>query len=161
MRRRFLRKSLWVAALLPALALGCGWLPARDSKPKDLRILQRWTGDYPLAELDRLPEGQRQSRVGYLGDTAAFTRFWQVFKPETPAPTPDFSKHLVVFARNVDLYRRMLIAKVTLTRGVAEIIDVGTASEAPIEDRVAIALALIPRDGLEFVQRGEERIPVR
>lgn len=161
MRRRFSRKSLWVAALLPALALGCGWLPSRDGKPKDLHILQRWAGDYPLAQLDRLPEGQRQSRVGYLGDPAAFTRLWLAFKPDTPVPTLDFSKNLVVFARNVDLYRRTLIAKVTLLRGVAEIVDVGTASESPIEDQVAIALALIPRDGLEFIQRGKERIPVR
>jgi len=161
MRRRFLRKSLWVAALLPALALSCGWLTSRDGKSKDVRILQRWAGDYPLAELDRLPEGQRQSRVGYLGDAAAFTQLWQILKPGTPVPTLDFSKHLVVFARSVDLYRRTLIGKVTLTAGVAEIIDVGTASESPIEDKVSIALALIPRDGLEFIQRGKERIPVR
>lgn len=161
MPRRFSRESLWVAVLLPALALGCGWLTPRDGKPKDLRILQRWAGDCPLTQLDRLPEGQRQSRIGYLADADAFTRLWQAFKPDTPAPTLDFSKNLVIFARNVDLYRGTLIAKVTLTRGVAEIVDVGTASESPIEDRVAIALALIPRDGIEFLQRGKERIPVR
>jgi hypothetical protein len=161
MRRRFSGKSLWVAVLLPVLALGCGWLTSRGGISKDLLILQRWSGDYPLAQIDRLPEGQRQTRVGYLGDAAAFTRVWQAFKPETAAPALDFGKNLVVFARNVDLYRRTLIAKVTLTAGVAAIVDVGTASESPLEDKVAIALALIPRDGIEFIQRGKERIPVR
>jgi hypothetical protein len=160
-RRQFSHKSLWVAALLPALAFGCGWLASRDEKSRDLRILQRWAGDYPLAQLDRLPEGQRLSRVGYLGDAAAFTQVWQAFKPGTPVPTLDFSKNLVVFARNVDLYRRMLIVKVTLTRGVAEIVDVESASEAPLEEKFAIALALISRDGIEFILRGEVRIPVR
>ncbi len=161
MRRRFSHQSLWVAVLLPALTLGCGGLTSRDGQPKDLPILQRWAGDYPLAQLDRLPDGQRQSRVGYVGDAAAFTRLWQAFKPDTPVPALDFSKSLVVFARNVDLYRRTLIAKVTLRLGVAEIVDVGTASVSPIEDKVAMALALIPRDDLKFIQRGKERIPVR
>lgn len=161
MRRWFSGESLWVAALLPVLALSCGWLGTRDAKPKDLHILQRWAGDYPLAQLDRLPEGQRQSRIGYLGDAGAFTQLWQVFKPGTPVPTLDFSKNIVVFARNVDLYHHTLIAKVILTRGVAEIIDVGSDSESPVEDKIAMALALIPRAGLEFIQRGKERIPVR
>lgn len=161
MRRWFSGERLWVAALLPALALSCGWLGTREAKPKDLHIQQRWAGDFPLADLDRLPEGQRQSRIGYLGDTGAFTQLWQVLKPGTPVPALDFSKNIVIFARNVDLYRRTLIAKVTLTRGVAEIIDVGTESESPLEDKVAMALALIPRAGLEFIQRGKERIPVR
>jgi hypothetical protein len=147
--------------LLPALALSCAWLTSPEGTPKDLPILQRWTGDYPLAQLDRLPEGQRQSRVGYLGDAAAFTRVWQVFKPGTVVPAVDFSKDLVVFARNMDRYHRILIAKVTLTLGVAEIIDVGTASASPIADKVTMALALIPRGGVELIQRGKERIPVR
>lgn len=161
MRSLFLRKGLWVAALLPGLALGCAALTSRDLPSKDLPILQRWTGDYPLVQLDRLPEGQRGSRVGYLGDAAAFTRLWQAFKPDTAVPPLDFGKNLVVFARNVDSYHRTLIAKVTLTGGVAEIVAVGTASTSPIADKVGMALALIPREGLEFIQRGKERVPVR
>lgn len=161
MLRSLLHKRLWVAALLPVLALGCAALSSSGGTPKDLPVLQRWTGDYPVAQLDRLPEGQRQSRVGYLGDAAAFMQFWQVFKPETAVPAIDFAKNLVVYARNVDLYQRTLIAKVTLTGGVAEIVDVGAPSESPIEDKVGMALALVPRDGVEFIQRGKARMPVR
>jgi hypothetical protein len=160
MRRLFSRKNPWMAALLSALVLGCAALTSRGGPPRDLPILQRWSGDYPLAQLDRLPEEQRHSRIGYFGDAAAFTRFWQGFKPETAVPALDFSRNLVVFARNVDRYHRTLIAKVTLTLGVAEIVDVRTASASAVEDKVGMALALIPRDGLEFIQRGKERVPV-
>jgi hypothetical protein len=160
MRRRFARQSLRAAALLAVLVLGCAAAASRGGAPRDLSILQRWTGDYPLAQLDRLPEEQRHSRVGYFSTPAAFTRFWQGFKPETAVPAIDFSKNLVVFARNVDRYHRTLIAKVTLTAGVAEIIDIRTASSAPVDDTLGMALALIPRDGIEFIQRGKERVPV-
>lgn len=141
--------------------MGCAGAAPRDGIPKDLPILQRWTGDYPLAQLDRLPVGQRQSRIGYLGDAAAFTQVWQIFKPDTAVPELDFSKNIVVFARNMDLYHRILIAKVSLTLGAAEIIDVGTASALPVEDRVALGMVLIPREGIKFIQRGKERIPVQ
>jgi hypothetical protein len=161
MRRPFLRKRLWVAALLPGLVLGCAALTSPDAPSKDLPILQRWTGDYPLAQLDRLPEGQRRSRVGYLGDATALAQLWQAFKPDTAVPSLDLGKNLVVFARNVDFYQRTLIVKVVLTGGVAEIVAVGAAATSPIEDKVGMALALIPREGLEFIQRGKERVPVR
>jgi hypothetical protein len=161
MAKAFRPSSLWAAALLSALALSCAALGPPAEIPKVLPVLQRWTGDYPVGQLDRLPEGQRRSRVGCLSDAAAFKRFWQAFKPDTAVPAIDFSKNLVIFARNMDRYHRTLIAKVTLQDGVAEIVDIGTASASPIEDKVGVALALVPREGVQFIRRGKERIPVQ
>ena len=113
-----------------------------------------------MAQIDRLPEGQRQSRVGYLGDAEAFGRVWREFKPGTAVPAVDFGKQIVVFARNLDLYYRTLIAKVVLWHGAAEVVAEETLSTRPAEDKVAMALALIPRAGIEVVQAGKERVPV-
>ena len=44
--------------------------------------------------------------------------------------------------------------------GVAEVIAIETLSATPVEDKVAIALALIPHEGVKFIQAAEERIPV-
>jgi hypothetical protein len=131
-----------------------------DGKPKDLSILQRWSGDYPVSQLNRLPEGQRKSRVGYFAHAVQFADVWQAFKPGEEAPEVDFSEHLVVFSRNVDFYNQTSIAKVILKNGVAEVIAIETRSARPIEDKVAMALAVVPRTGVKFILAGNERIPV-
>ncbi len=150
--------TLWIAF---AGLLACRAVSANGgSESKDLPIIQTWSGDYPVSQLSRLPDGQRGSRVGCLGDTATFTKMWQVFKPAEKTPEVDFSSHLVVFSRNIDFYNRTFIAKVTLQDGVAEVVAIETMSAIPIEDKVAMALAVIPREGVEFIQAGSERIPV-
>jgi len=133
----------------------------QGEKTTNRPILQRWVGDYPVAQLDRLPAGQRQARVGYIGDTETFASVWQVFKPGTTLPQVDFNKNLVVFVRNVTLYHPTLVEKVTLKDGVAEIVAAGplTPAEA-IGDRVVLGLAVISREGLKFIQADNEQIPV-
>jgi hypothetical protein len=37
-------------------------MAAKDNAPTDLMIIDRWGGDFPVARLALLPEGQRQSR---------------------------------------------------------------------------------------------------
>ena len=134
----------------------------QSEKPNNRPILQRWAGDYPVAQLDLLPEGQRQSRVGYIGDAVTFASVWQVLKPDTALPKVDFNKNLVVFARNVKLYYQTLVEKVTLKDGVAEIVAAGPlTSMPPIEDKVAMGLAVISREGLKFIHTDNEQIPVR
>ena len=150
--------ALWTA-LSGLVPLG-GTSANGDGEPKDLPILQAWSGQYPVARLDRLPAGQRTSRVGYIGDAATFVSVWQAFEPDAEPPFVDFSTHLVVFFRNVDFYNRTAIAKVTLEDGVAEVIAMETMSAMPIEDKVAMVLAVIPCEGVEFIQAGSERIPV-
>ena len=143
--------GLWACSIAAA---------SSDSEPRDLVILQSWSGDYPVSQLDRLPEDQRQSAVGYLGDVARFTNVWQAFKPGEKAPEVDFGKVLVLFFRNVNFYNRTSIVKVTLKDGVAEVMAMETLSSQPIEDKVAMALAVVPRAGVRFIQTGTKRIPV-
>jgi hypothetical protein len=71
--------ALWVAwvSLLPVCATPAG----RGNEPNALPILQSWRGDYPISQLNRLSEGQRVSRIGYLGDAVEFADVWRVFKP--------------------------------------------------------------------------------
>ena len=104
--------------------------------------------------------GQRRSRVGYLGDEKAFAAVWKVLRPAEDVPDVDFGRNLIVFSRNVNFYNRTSILKITLAEGVAEILAMETMSALPIEEKVAMALAEIPRAGVRFLQAGEERIPV-
>ena len=148
---------IWAALFILA---GSAVSIALEDPPKDLPILQTWSGDYPVSELHRLPPGQQESRVGYLGDTDIFTAVWQAFKPEDSVPDVDFTENLVIFSRNVDFYNRTSIVKVTLRNGSAEVIAIETKSALPIEDRVAVALAVIPRAGVKFIKAGKEMIPL-
>jgi hypothetical protein len=154
----------WAASLLMLVALAVfpcvGTLSAAEDPPVDLPVSRKWSGDYPVAQLDRLPEGQRRSRVGYLGDETAFAAVWKACKPGEEVPDVDFGKNLVVFSRNVDFYNRTNILKIILKGGVAEILAMETMSALPIEEKVAMALAEIPRAGVRFLQAGSERIPV-
>jgi hypothetical protein len=133
---------------------------AHAGEPGRLPILQNWSGDYPVAEFDRLPDGQRESRVGCIGDAMVLAAVWQAFRPGEKPPELGFDDNLVVFSRNVDYYNRTSIERVLLKDGVADVVAIETRSAIPIEDRVAIAFAAIPRAGVRFVQAGENRIPV-
>lgn len=138
----------------------CTTEPVASAPSGDQPIVERWSGDYPVAALDRLPEGQRNSGVGYLANAAAFEAAWSAFRPGEPVPTLDFGTHIVVFVRNVDFYNRTNIFKVTLKDGVLEVLAMATLSAIPIRDRVAMAMAVVPRQGVRFVKSGETRVPV-
>lgn len=127
----------------------------------ELHIFQDWRGDYPVSELHRLPEGRQTSPVGYLDNAQQFSNIWQVFKPGENVPDIDFKDYIVVLARNVTFYNRIGIAKVLLKNGVAEILTMETLSAFPIEGKVAMAIAVIPRTGVNFIEAGDERIPVK
>jgi len=164
MRNNARISTWWAASLLMLAALAVfacvRTLSAAEDPPVDLPVSRTWSGDYPVAQLDRLPEGQRRSRVGYLGDKEVFAAVWKAFKPGEEVPDVDFDRNLVVFSRNVDFYNRTNILKVTLKGGVAEILAMETMSALPIEEKAAMALAEIPRAGVRFLQAGSERIPV-
>ena len=57
-------------------------------------------------------------------------------------------------------YGRTAILKVILQNGVAEILARETMTALPIEDKAAMALAVIPRTGVKCIRTGNERIPV-
>jgi hypothetical protein len=142
------------------LCVGGAVAAARADEPREVPILQEWHGDYPVSELRRLPEGQRTTRAGYLSTTEEFASIWQAFKPKESLPDVDFGEHIVVFSRNVDFYNRTGIVKVIVRSGVAEILAMETMSSMPIEEKVGMGLAVIPRAGVNFVETGSGQIPV-
>ena len=153
-------RSLLACTVLAAVA-GCSNVPVAKPPPVELPISQAWSGDYPVAELDRLPAGQRQSGAGYLGSAAAFAPVWTAFRPGEALPAVDFGKQMVVFHRNLDFYNRTRIVRVTLDAGVAEVLAMETRSATPIADKVAMAMAVIPRAGVESLRSGTAVVPVR
>jgi hypothetical protein len=160
MKREYRSRVAWTVGLFFLFITGCATVAAENSEPVDLAIGSQWSGEFPVARLDLLPDGQRQSRAGYIDDPELFAAVWQAFKPGEDTPAVDFGGNLVVFSRNVDFYNRTNILKVTLTGGGVEIIAMETMSAMPIEDRVAMALAVIPRNGVKFIRAGDARIPV-
>jgi len=149
---------LWVtfACVLP----GCVTTAARDSEPKDLAILQKRSGDYPVADLSRLPEAQEKAHVGFINNAATFAAVWDAFKPEEKVPEVDFKESIIVYARNVEYYNRISISKVIIKDGVVEILAMETRLALPIEDKAAMAMAVIPRAGVKFLKTGNGQIPV-
>jgi len=143
------------------LALGlfclaaCAPVPLQNSDSQELSSSATWSGDYPVAALDQLPPGQQQNRAGYIGDVDTFAKIWQNFMPEAALPAVDFANNLVVFHRNVVYYNRTNIFKVTLTEGVAEVLAMETMSAIPVEDRAAMAMAVIPRAGVKAIRLDE------
>lgn len=133
---------------------------AADVNPDQLIIVQAWQGDYPVALLNQLPEGQKASRVGYIGDSREFERTWQAFKPELAMPKINFDSHIIVFYRNLVFYNRTSIGQIILKQGVVEIFARQTMSALPIEDNVAMSVAVIPRAGVTAVKVDDGTLPV-
>ena len=74
---------LWVA--FACMIVICA-STAYSDEPKDIPILQRWSGDYQIIHLNRLPQGQQRSRVGSIENTSTFANFWQAFNPGEKTP---------------------------------------------------------------------------
>ncbi len=147
---------LWLACVcvMPA----CAATTTQSGAPKNISILQMWSGDFPVAHLNRLPRGQQKSRVGYIDTAAIFAAVWQAFKPNEKVPEVDFSENFIVFSRNVDFYNRTSIARIILRDGVIEILAMSTRSALPIVDNVAMGLAVIQRAGVTSIQAGKRQI---
>ncbi len=134
--------------------------PAAKSGPRDVALLARWAGDYPVAELRRLPKTQRESGIGFVADPETFASVWQAFQAGEPIPVVDFEEQVVVFVRNTQFYNRVAIGKATMTDGELAVLAMETLSARPIEDKVAMALAVVSRAGLKSIQSGPSSIPL-
>ena len=145
------------------LLAACTPAVSQDSaEPQNLPLLDIWSGDYPVTALGQLPAGQQESSIGYIGDAATFAGIWKSYIPADPLPEIDFAKNLVIFSRNVHFYNRTNILKVVLDAdGVIEVLAMQTLSARPIEDKVAMAMVVIPRDGVIRLKTGENTsVPV-
>jgi len=131
------------------------------SMPAVVTIVKKWDGDYPVGALKKLPRGQQKTPAGYIGDRAAFAEVWKSFKPGEKVPRVDFAKNLVVFTRNVKFYNRKAITRVTLLDGIMEVQGVETVTSVPVTDKVAMAMAEVPRQGVKTLRAGDKFIPVK
>ncbi len=68
---------------------------------------------------------------------------------------------MVLFARNTQFYNRISIGQVNLKGGVVEVLAMETMSAAPIQDKVAMSLVVVPRQGISGIQAGDEVIPIK
>jgi hypothetical protein len=127
----------------------------------DAEILQSWKGDYPVAQLRLLPEKQRENGVGYIDDAQTFEGVWKAFKPGEEVPEIDFEVNLVLFARNTQFFNRISIGKVTVADGVAELLAMETMSALPIEDKVAMSLVVVAREGITAIKARDRNIQVK
>jgi hypothetical protein len=129
--------------------------------PATVSIVNKWDGDYPVTAVKKLPRGQQKTVSGYIGDGETFADIWKSFKPGEKVPTVDFRKNLVVFTRNVKFYNRKAITKVTLLDGVMEVQGIETVTSVPVTNKVAMAMAEVPRQGVKSLRAGDKFIPVR
>lgn len=134
------------------LFAGCAVRPGAGADSRELPILQSWNGDFPVLHLGQLPEGQYMSRVGFIPGTAVFNNIWQALRPGERVPPIDFKANIVVYARNVEFYNRLSILKVLVADGIVEIVAMETMTARPIGDKVAMALAVIPRAEVKYIQ---------
>ena len=143
------------------VVLCCAWTTREErSVQNQAEILQSWQGDYPVAQISLLPEKQREHAVGFIGDAETFESVWLAFKPGGEVPAIDFDANLVLFARNTQFYNRISIGRVNVDNGFAEVLAMETMSAHPIEDRVAMSLAVIPRQEIKFIRWGDSLIEV-
>ena len=117
-----------------------------------VEIQQSWHGDYPVDGLASLPEDTHQPGTGYIADPKSFAAVWSAFKPTEPEPVIDFDENLVIFVRNIQYFNRIVIGKINLKNGVAEVLAMETLSARPIEDSVALSMVMVSREGVEGIQ---------
>lgn len=151
-------------ALLAILALvqvsACTSPAMQSAHDRAEPVSQRWSGDYPVSELGRLPAGQQATGIGFFSTPAEFEAAWSAFKPGEAVPAVDFDGNIVVFVRNLIFYNRTNIVKTDLKDGVLKVLAMETMSANPITDKVVMAMALVPRQGIQFIQAGAERLPI-
>jgi hypothetical protein len=162
--------TLVTASLLASSSCSSGRGEAEAGKPllqsttkseaTEVPLLTDWRGTYPVSELKRLPEAQRDSGVGFIADPKLFASVWAAFKPDEALPTVDFRQHVVIFARNTQFFNRTSIGKATVTDGVLTVLTMETRSANPIEDQAAMAMAVVPRAGVRFIQTGAKLMPL-
>ena len=121
----------------------------------EAEILVSWQDDYPLNQLDILPENQRKQSVGFIGDAKTFKTLWKAFKPGETVPEIDFKANLVLFARNPQFFNRIRIGKVNVTNGVVELLAVETMSAMPIEDKVAMSMVVVPSKDIKSIRTAD------
>jgi hypothetical protein len=152
-----------ILTLIFIALFGCEQDHRNDIEPftGEAEILQAWQGDYPVNRLHLLPDDQKDNAVGYISNENNFSLIWEAYKPEKPQPELDFDNNLVLFARNIRYYNRISIGQVKVVDGVAEILAMETMSALPIENNLALSLAVVPRNGIKAIKVGDNTVVIR
>jgi hypothetical protein len=129
-------------------------------KGDPVKIQQKWSGLYPVKSLDLLPKDVRTTAVGYIADAKTFEAVWKAFKSDDKAPEVNFKDNLVVFSRNVQYLNKLDILAVTIKDGTLDILAKQTQTAAPIEDKLYISFAVIPRAGVKAIQNGDLKLQI-
>lgn len=158
-----------VFILLSALAF-CAEAGARNpvksldfakEKQKYLSILNRWDGYYPISQLERLEEWHATPRGGCFFEEAVFASFWQVFKEGKKVPSVDFDKNMVVFVGGDGSSPPMIITKISIKDGIAEVLADRCPPGSTHEEGLPMALAEIPRAAVQLIRIGQQQIAVK
>ena len=83
------RISLLLTVLTLVMMVGCSRSDTSTMKIADhsqavkseAEIMQSWQGDFPVNQLQLLPEKQRQQAVGFIDDAETFGGVWRAVKP--------------------------------------------------------------------------------
>jgi len=126
-----------------------------ESGNRDVVILHTWSGDYPVDRLALLPDGQRDSSAGFIDNAETLASVWKNFTPGETVPAVDFTQNLILFVRNTQFYNRISIGRVVMKDGMAEIEAMETMSAMPIEEKVGMSLAVVPRKNIRKIKTGD------
>lgn len=163
-KHRFFQSKSVLILIILGFALfylgGCAATGTQKSPGGRITPISKWSGDYPVTQLFRLPDGQQDLAFGYISDIETFLPIWRIFMPSEILPSVDFTKNFIVFIRDTRFYNQKFILTVILEDTTADILVMETMSTMPVEDRVAMAMAVIPREGIKHIKYGAEIIEV-
>lgn len=158
--RTVLHTSILLSLLL---ASACTTIINDASEVKDgaVPILGSLNGDFPVSALTNLPEGQREQAVGYLDSQQQLGNVLQSIQAGgSLLPVVDFSSQIVLFSKNTVFYNRLSIGQVLRKGDTLTILVMETRSAMPITDKVAISLAVIERDGAQFIDASGQKVMI-
>ena len=159
MNRKTVVQSLFLIIFLLLFSACTSAKQNSSGIPLKVAIIHSLGGDFPVAQLDVLPVGQRLNPVGYIvsqQQLAAVLR--HIESGDTILPAVDFSTQMVLFARNTRFYNRLSIGAVTLVGEAFEVLSMSTMSARPIEDKVAMSLVVVERGEARFIVVNGEKV---
>ena len=150
-------------SLLLLLFSSCTTATGNDGGTPDgpVPLLGMLSGDLPVTALSRLPVGQQDQPVGYLNSQQQLDAVLPLIAGAGKAlPKVDFTSQIVLFSRNTVFYNRLSIGQVSRSGATLRVLAMETMSARPIEDKVAISLVVIERNGARYIEGGEQKITI-
>lgn len=135
--------------------------PLNFLKEKHLPILDRWNGYYPIFQQERFEEWHATPHGGCFFEEAVFASFWGVFREGEKVPPIDFDKNMVVFVGGDGSSPPMIITKISIKDGIAEVLADRCPPGSTHEEGLPMALAEIPRAAVKLIRNGQQQIAVK